>query len=73
MRGAEAVAAQATAFGRFAAGARHATVSGGAGAVVYSDGRPFAVAALTIRGDKIVEMDFILRPDRLRKLGLGVG
>jgi RNA polymerase sigma-70 factor, ECF subfamily len=73
VRGAEAVAAQATAFGRFAAGARHATVNGGAGAVVYSDGRPFAVAALTIRGDKIVEMDFILRPDRLRKLGLGVG
>ena len=67
------VAAQATAFGQFAAGARHATVGGGAGAVVYSDGRPFAVAALTIRGDKIVEMDFILRPDRLRKLGLGVG
>jgi RNA polymerase sigma-70 factor, ECF subfamily len=73
VRGAEAVAAQATAFGRFAAGARHATVNGGAGAVVYSDGRPFAVAALTIRGDRIVEMDFILRPDRLRGLGLGVG
>ena len=45
VRGARAVAAQATVFGRFAAGARHATVNGGAGAVVYSDGRPFAVVA----------------------------
>jgi RNA polymerase sigma-70 factor (ECF subfamily) len=70
VRGAHAVGAQATAFGRFAAGARHATVNGGAGAVVYSEGRPFAVVGVTIRGDAIVEMDFILRPDRLRALGL---
>lgn len=73
VRGARAVAAQAKAFGRFAAGARHATVNGGAGAVVYSAGRPFAVVSVTIRGDAIVEMDFILRPDRLRELGLGAG
>jgi hypothetical protein len=45
-------------------------VNGGAGAVVYSAGRPFAVVAVTIRGDRIVEMDFILRPDRLAALGL---
>jgi RNA polymerase sigma-70 factor (ECF subfamily) len=72
VRGARAVAAQAAAFGRFAAGARRATVNGGAGAVVYSGGRPFAVVGVTIRGDTIVEMDFILRPERLRALGLGV-
>ena len=70
VRGAEAVTAQALAFGRFALGARHAVVNGGAGAVVYSEGRPFAVASVTIRGDRIVEMDFILRPERLRALGL---
>ena len=71
VRGAEAVTAQAMVFARFAAGARRATVNGGAGAVVYSGGRPFAVVSATIRGDRIVEMDFILRPERLRALGLG--
>jgi RNA polymerase sigma-70 factor (ECF subfamily) len=71
VRGARAVAAQAIAFSRFAAGARRATVNGGAGAVVYSGDRPFAVVAVTIRGDAIVEMDFILRPERLAALGLG--
>jgi RNA polymerase sigma-70 factor, ECF subfamily len=71
VRGAEAVTAQAMVFARFAAGARRATVNGGAGAVVYSEGRPFAVVSATIRGDRIVEMDFILRPERLRALGLG--
>jgi RNA polymerase sigma-70 factor (ECF subfamily) len=71
VRGARAVAAQAIAFSRFAAGARRATVNGGAGAVVYSGDRPFAVVAVTIRGDAIVEMDFILRPERLVALGLG--
>jgi RNA polymerase sigma-70 factor, ECF subfamily len=71
VRGAEAVTAQAMVFSRFAAGARRATVNGGAGAVVYSEGRPFAVVSATIRGDRIVEMDFILRPERLRALGLG--
>jgi RNA polymerase sigma factor (sigma-70 family) len=71
VRGVEAVAAQAKVFARFAAGARRATVNGGAGVVVYSGGRPFAVVGVTIRGDKIVEMDFILRPERLRALGLG--
>jgi RNA polymerase sigma-70 factor (ECF subfamily) len=73
VRGARAVAAQAAAFGRFAAGARHATVNDGAGAVVYSDGRPFAVVSVTIRQGRIVEMDFILRPERLRALGIGAG
>ncbi len=71
VRGAEAVTAQAMVFSRFAAGARRATVNGGAGVVVYSGGRPFAVVSTTIRGDRIVEMDFILRPERLRALGLG--
>jgi RNA polymerase sigma factor (sigma-70 family) len=73
VRGAEAVVAQATVFSRFAAGARRATVNGGAGAVVYSEGRPFAVVSATIRGGRIVEMDFILRPERLKALGLGAG
>jgi RNA polymerase sigma factor (sigma-70 family) len=70
-RGANAVAAQSLAFRRFAGGARPAIVNGGAGAVVFSNGRPFAVVAVTIRGNRIVEIDFILRPDRLARLDLG--
>jgi RNA polymerase sigma-70 factor, ECF subfamily len=70
VRGVQAVTAQAKAFSQFAAGARHAIVNGGAGLVIYSGERPFAVVGVTIRGDTIVEMDFILRPERLRALGL---
>ncbi len=70
VRGAPAVAAQAMAFRRLAGGARPAIVNGGAGAVVYSNGRPYAIVSATIRGDRIVELDFVLRPDRLRRLSL---
>ena len=73
IRGARAVAAEAITFSRFAAGARRATVNGGAGTVVYSRGRPFAVVGVTIRGNAIVELDFIVRPERLQALGLGSG
>ena len=73
VRGRDAVVAQAMTFARFAAGARRATVNGGAGAVVYSSGKPFAIVSVTIRGDVIVEMDFILRPERLEALGLTAG
>ena len=69
-RGARAVAAQALTFRNLAAGAQPAIVNGAAGAVVFSHGRPFAVLAVSIRGDKIMELDFILSPDRLARLSL---
>lgn len=69
-RGAREVAAQALAFRNLAAEARPAIVNGSAGAVVFSRGRPFAVMAVAIRGDKIVELDFVLRPDRLARFDL---
>ena len=69
-RGAREVAAQALAFRNLAPGARPAVVNGKAGAIVFSGERPFAVLAVAFRGDKIVELDFILRPDRLARLDL---
>jgi RNA polymerase sigma-70 factor, ECF subfamily len=35
-------------------------------------GQPFAVIGFTIRGDKIVEIDILADPERLRQLDLAV-
>jgi RNA polymerase sigma-70 factor, ECF subfamily len=70
VRGAEAVVAQALRFARLAPGARKALVNGQPGGVVFVGERPFAVVAFEIRGKRIVEMDFITRPDRLTRLDL---
>src|SRR3990170_2068825 len=71
IRGAEAVARSALRFSALAPGARAATVNGAPGFVVFSGDRPFAVVAFTTRRDRIVEIDFVLRPDRLARLDLG--
>jgi len=71
LRGAQLVARTALRFSALAPGARPATVNGTPGFVVFtSRDRPFAVIAFSIRGDRIVEMDFVLRPDRLARLDL---
>jgi RNA polymerase sigma factor (sigma-70 family) len=65
--GAEAVARTALGRGRpFAALAQRALVNGGPGVVVASGDRVLGVAALTIDGDRIVEIDLVTDPDRLR-------
>lgn len=70
VRGARAVAEQALAFRALAPGARPATVNGGAGAVVYSGGRLYAILAFTVRNDRIVEIDIFADPDRLQRLAV---
>ncbi len=73
VRGAEAVASQATMFARRPGLAmRRALVNGMPGAVTTLDGNPFSVAAITVRGGRIVEMDFLADPERLAKLDLSV-
>jgi RNA polymerase sigma-70 factor (ECF subfamily) len=49
---------------------RRALVNGAAGLVSERDGKPFSVGAFTIRGGKIVELDFLVDPDRLAALDL---
>jgi RNA polymerase sigma-70 factor, ECF subfamily len=65
-RGAREVAAQALLFRRLAGGARRAIVNGGAGLVVFSGDRPYAVMGFTVRGQAIAELDVVIRPDRVR-------
>jgi RNA polymerase sigma-70 factor, ECF subfamily len=72
-RGASAVATQSITFSRSAAGEpTPALVNGAAGVVFVSQGRPFSVVGFTIRRGKIVEIDVLADPDRLRQLDLAI-
>ncbi|MGH3098615.1 MAG: RNA polymerase sigma factor SigJ [Streptosporangiales bacterium] len=68
--GALDVAGQAVTFGRLFAFMRPALVNGAAGAVVAAHGRPLSVMAFTVTGGKIVAIDVLADPDRLRRLEL---
>ena len=71
VRGAEAVASQALSFRRFAGTATRVLVNGVPGGVAWSpDGNPFAVVSLTVKGERIVAIDILADPDRLRELDL---
>jgi len=69
VRGAAAVAET---FSGRARHARPALVDGAAGAVWAPGGRPHIVFGFTIRGGKIVEIDILADPERLRQLDLAV-
>jgi RNA polymerase sigma-70 factor (ECF subfamily) len=72
IHGAQAVAAGAMTFRRFAADARRVLVNGTPGGIAWTpDGRPFALLAMTVRGDRIVEIDVLADPERLAGMGLG--
>jgi RNA polymerase sigma factor (sigma-70 family) len=67
--GAEAVAEQILARGsRFAPHARPAIVNGSAGVVVGEGIRPIAVVGFTVAHDRIVAIDLITDPEKLRGL-----
>ena len=73
--GAAAVADQALTFSRLGGPdllARPALVNGAVGRVVFRDGRLFAVMGFTVAGGKIVEIDILADPERLRRLDLSV-
>src|SRR4051794_39917323 len=70
VKGAEAVARQVLARGRpFARFARPAIVNGGAGLVIHLGRMPFAVVGFTVAGGRIVAIDLIADPQKLRGLG----
>jgi RNA polymerase sigma factor (sigma-70 family) len=70
--GAKAVAEQALSFRAVAPSARPVLVNGVPGFVAVPRGRPIAVAGFTVAGDRIVEMDILADPARLRELDLTV-
>lgn len=68
--GAAAVSAQATRFSGLAPFAHLVLVNGSPGIVSAPEGRPAAVMAFTVAGDRIVEIDILADPDRLVRLDL---
>ncbi|KUJ66596.1 RNA polymerase subunit sigma-70 [Streptomyces albus subsp. albus] len=72
IRGAEAVAAQALSFQRFADAGTMALVNGAAGVVSAPAGKPMAVLGFTITDGKIVAIDILADPERLSRLDLTV-
>ncbi len=71
VRGARAVANQALLGARGGGFVQPALVNGAPGVVVAINGRPVSVFSFTIRRGKIVEIDILADPARLRHLDLG--
>jgi RNA polymerase sigma-70 factor (ECF subfamily) len=72
VRGAPAVAEQALSFSRRVQYARPALVNGAVGIVVAPHGRLSTVMAFTVKRGKIVEINVLADPARLRQLDLAV-
>jgi RNA polymerase sigma-70 factor (ECF subfamily) len=72
LRGAQAVAEETRVFSRRARSARLVLVDGTVGIVVAPRGRLLLALSLTIKDDKITEIDVIADPSRLHQLDLAV-
>jgi RNA polymerase sigma-70 factor, ECF subfamily len=72
VRGAAAVARQAVTYSQLGILTQPALINGAAGSVSFRDGRPFSIGGVIVRGGKIVEMDILADPARLRELDLSV-
>jgi RNA polymerase sigma-70 factor (ECF subfamily) len=72
VQGAAAVAKRAMTFARLAPFVRPALINGAAGVVVAPHGRPFSVMGFTVSNGKIVEINALADPARLRQIDLTV-
>jgi hypothetical protein len=70
VHGAQAVAGQALHFAPIARDAQPAMVNGSPGLIVAPHGQPISVMGVRIRHGKIVEIDILADPERLRRLDL---
>jgi RNA polymerase sigma factor (sigma-70 family) len=70
VRGAAEVASRALTFARLSPHVRPALVNGVAGVVVAPGGRPFSIMAFTVSDGRIVAIDALADPDRLRRVDL---
>ena len=70
VRGARDVAGQALTFSRVAPSSRPALVNGTAGLVNAPGGKPLAILGFTVARRRIVEIDILADPERLRRLDL---
>ena len=72
VRGVEAVIGQAMFYSQLGLVMKPALINGAVGLVTTRDGQPFSIGAFTIRRGRIVEMDWLADPARLRELDLTV-
>ncbi|MPZ95180.1 MAG: sigma-70 family RNA polymerase sigma factor [Propionibacteriales bacterium] len=72
LRGAAEVAERALSFARIARHGQPALVNGAAGVVTAPQGKPLSVMGFTVTGGRIVEIDVLADPERLRHLDLTV-
>jgi RNA polymerase sigma factor (sigma-70 family) len=70
LQGAETVASQALLWSRVDLSVRRVLINGAPGVVTFLHGKPFSIAAVTIRNGKILEMDFLTDPERIAQLDL---
>jgi RNA polymerase sigma-70 factor (ECF subfamily) len=68
IRGAAAVAGQALTFARLAYSSDKVLVNGAAGVLSIADGQPMSLMSFTVAAGRIVAIDIIADPDRLRRL-----
>lgn len=72
LHGAAAVARSTLTFAKASAPKHPVLVNGAAGVIIAVGGQPVAVMGFTVSRGKIVEIDSITDPDRLRRLDLSV-
>ena len=72
LRGAQAVAGHTATYSKLYPFVRPALVNGAAGAVIAPHGRLFSVMAFTVTKGKITQIDALLDPQRLARLGLTI-
>jgi RNA polymerase sigma factor (sigma-70 family) len=72
VRGAEAVAGQAFMYSQMGLVMRLALINGAVGLVTTRNGEPFSVGGFTVRGGRIIEIDFLADRARLRELDLTI-
>jgi RNA polymerase sigma factor (sigma-70 family) len=72
VRGAAAVAGQAMFYEQLGLVMKPALINGAVGVVTTRDGQPFSVGGFTVRHGRIVEMDWLVDPARLRQLDLTI-
>jgi RNA polymerase sigma factor (sigma-70 family) len=70
VRGARVVAEGALTFSRLVPFAQPALVNGAAGVVAFRGGQPISIMGFTVRGGKVIEIDILTDPERLRRLDL---
>jgi RNA polymerase sigma-70 factor (ECF subfamily) len=72
VRGAETVAGQSLMYSRLGMVGKPATINGVAGLVSTRDGELFSIGGVTVRNRRIVAIDILADPERLRRLDLTI-